>query len=72
MGFDAFIIPGLTLSKVYGNSIVRSRIKCGRNEIDSDYVVDHFAIPERQPELQRGNTGASVSLLAQPSSQSRN
>jgi hypothetical protein len=62
------MIPGLALSKVYGNSILallngRLRIPGGRNELDSACVVDHFSMPE----LQRDDPRASVSPLVHPS-----
>jgi hypothetical protein len=66
----AFMIPGLALSKIYGNSILallnsRLSIQGGRNELNSDCVVDHFAGTGRQPELPRNDPGVCVSLLAQ-------
>jgi hypothetical protein len=66
---NAFIIPGLALSKVYGNSTLallngRLRIPGGRNGVDSALVVDHLA--ERQPEPRRHDSGTSASLLPQP------
>jgi hypothetical protein len=63
----AFMIPGLALSKVYGNSILallnsRLRIPGGRDEIDSDCVVDHLTILERRTELQGDVSEPSVSV----------
>jgi hypothetical protein len=57
-----FIIPGLALSKAYGNSILallnsRLRIPGGREEIDSVYLVNHLDIEDPQTEFQR-NTPA--------------
>jgi hypothetical protein len=53
-----FIIPGLALSKVYGNSILallnsRLRISGGREKIDSVYLVNHLDIEDPQTEFQR-------------------
>jgi hypothetical protein len=52
----AFIIPGLALGKVYGNSILallnsRLRIPGGRMEINSERVLDPFTVTERQLEI---------------------
>jgi hypothetical protein len=57
-GPSAFIIPGLALSKVYGNSVLallnsRLRIPGGRKEVDSVYLVNHLDIEDPQTEFQR-------------------
>jgi hypothetical protein len=63
----AFMIPGLALSKVYGNSMLallnsRLRIQGGRDEIDSDCIVDHLTRPELQTELPGDVSRPSVSV----------